>query len=570
MTDATKVSRPVDGLGGQMSRTMEYTPVMTVGDLLVRAAGLFPDRDAIIFPDERKTYAELQAAAMLRARELYGQGVRPGDHVGIFLPTCMEYAEYYFGIAFIGAVSVPMNARYRAEELKYQTLNADLVHIVTTTRIAEGLDFRERLYEAFPALRNAPVESGVDLPDLPRLRGMTLLVDDPSPGFRSQSVSRGFAESVDPDLIDRLRLGVPLRQPTLILYTSGTTSDPKGCMISHEALVRTGMALARRYEMTKDDIFWSPLPMFHVGALFPLCAALHSCASYVTMRHFDPGAALRLIRDFKVTMGYPSFALFLSDMVHHPDFRAKDMESLRLINCSLALSPETFREQMKVAFPNAVFVGTYGMTETSGTVTTSFPSDSEYERFNRLGRPFDGLEMRIVNDDDQEVGPDEMGEICVRGYSIFNEYYRDTEKTRDSKRNGWFHTGDIGSIDAAGTLMFHGRKKDMLKVGGENVAAIEIEIMVAKHPAVKTCQVVGKPDARLQEVPFAFVELVPGATVDPAELIEHCKGRIASFKVPRGVAFVTEWPMSASKIQKFKLRERVIELARAEAGLKAG
>lgn len=539
---------------------LDITPVLTLGDLLVRGATLFGDRDAIVFPEQRKSFAELHQAAVLRARELYGQGVRPGDHVGIFLPSCLEYAEYYFAIAYLGAVSVPMNARYRADELTYQVLNADLVHIVTTTRIADGLDFRQRLYEAFPALQDLPPDSAIDLAEVPFLRGMTLLNDELSPGFRRQSVSVAFAERVAPEVIDRLRLGVPVRQTGLILYTSGTTSDPKGCMISHEAIVRCGMAMAKRYAMSGEDVFWSPLPLYHVAALLPICAAFYAGSTYVTMSFFEPSAAIRLIREHRVTMGYPSFALFLSDMVHHPDFRAEDMATLRLINCSMALSAEPFRDLMKRSFPNAVFVGTYGMTETAGPVTTSFPGDSEYERFNRLGRPFDGLEIRILREDGTEAGADEMGEICVRGYSIFTEYYHDPAKTQESKRGGWFHTGDTGSLDSAGTLMFHGRKKDMLKVGGENVAAIEIEIQVAKHPAVKTCQVVGMPDPRLQEVPFAFVELIPGASVEPSALIEHCRGRIASFKVPRGVHFVTEWPMSASKIQKYKLRETLISL----------
>lgn len=552
-----------------MDESLQITAVVTVGDLLVRAAGLAPDRDAIVFADSRRTYGALHEAAIRRARELYGQGVRPGDHVGIFLPTCVDYAEYFFGIAYLGAVSVPMNARYRAEELCYQILNADLVHIVTTTSAAGSPDFRARIAEAFPGLDAQPADAALSLSAAPRLRGITLLAEDSLPGCRSQSVSRAFAEGVDAVVIHRLRLGVSLRQAALILYTSGTTSDPKGCMISHEALVRTGMAMAARYGMTGDDVFWSPLPMFHVGAFSPICAAFHACAAYVAMQHFEPGAALRLIRDERVTMGYPSFALFLSDMEHHPDFRAADMESLRLINCSMALSPEPFRQMMRAGFPNATFVGTYGMTETAGPLTTSRPGDSDYERFNRLGRPFDGLEVEILRDDGSRAGPDEMGEICVRGYSIFNEYYKDAAKTAASKPGGWFHTGDIGSLDAGGTLMFHGRKKDMLKVGGENVAAIEIEIMVARHPAVKTCQVVGMPDPRLQEVPFAFVELVPGAEVDPAELIAHCQGRIASFKVPRGVHVVTEWPMSASKIQKFRLREMLDEIIAAGAQRRA-
>jgi len=544
-----------------MSATLSYTTTTTVGDLLVRATARTPDKDAIRFPGEKRSFRELHDAAMLRARELYGLGVRPGDHVGIFLPSCIEYLEYYFGLAYLGAVSVPMNARYREHELRYQTINADLVHIVSTTKVAEGLDFRARLHQAFPALREAASDQPVQLQDAPRLRGITLLTEESSPGCLRQSVSRGFAAAVSEALIDRLRRAVTLRQTTLILYTSGTTANPKGCMISHEALVRTGMGMAERYGMTDQDAFWSPLPMFHVGALFPLCAAYHAGATYIGMQHFEAGAAIRLVREARPTIGYPSFALFLSDMVYHPDFRVEDVASLRLLNCSMALSAEPFRELMRKSFPNALFVGTYGMTETSGTVTTSDPADSETERFNRLGRPFDGLSVRIKREDGGEAAPGEIGEICVKGFSIFTEYYGDPEKTAEAKQDGWFHTGDLGSVDGAGTLMFHGRAKDMLKVGGENVAALEIEMIVAQHPAVKTCQVVGKPDPRLQEVPVAFVELVPGESVDPAELIAYCTSRIAGFKVPRDVHFIAEWPMSASKIQKFKLREQVQAMA---------
>lgn len=542
-----------------MSDSLGFTEVLTVGDLLVRATRRTPDNTAILFPDGKLSFRELHEAAMSRAAELYALGVRPGDNVGIFLPSCLQYLEYHFAIAYLGAVSVPMNARYRAHELYYQVRNADLVHIITTTHVADGLNFLERLQDAFPALRDAPSQAPLSLAEAPVLRAISLLTDEDCPGCMSRGFVVEKGRAVSPDRITALRRAVTLRQTALMLYTSGTTSDPKGCTISHEALVRTGMALAERYQMTDEDVFWSPLPMFHVAALFPLCAAYHAGATYVGMQVFDAGTALRLIRENAVTVGYPSFALFLSDMVYHPDFRASDMATLRLLNCSLALQPEPFREKMRQSFPNAVLVGTFGMTETSGTVTTSDPADPESERFNRLGRPFDGLEVRIEREDGTEADFNEHGEICVKGFSIFTDYYGDPEKTAHAKRGGWFHTGDIGSLDADGTLMYHGRVKDMLKVGGENVAAIEIEMIVAQHPAVKLCQVVGKPDPRLQEVPVAFVELVPGATVDPAELIDYCRTRIASFKVPRDVHFISEWPMSASKIQKFRLQEQVRE-----------
>jgi acyl-CoA synthetase (AMP-forming)/AMP-acid ligase II len=211
--------------------------------------------------------------------------------------------------------------------------------------------------------------------------------------------------------------------------------------------------------------------------------------------------------------------------------------------------------------PKAVQVGSFGMTEAAGTVCTGSPDDPEQQRITRLGKPLPGMELRII---DPETGVDvptgQRGEVLVRGYSTLEGYYKDPEKTAQAlDREGWFHTGDIGALDEHGTIMFYGRFKDMLKVGGENVAAAEIEALLARHPAVKLAQVVGIPDAKYSEVPAAFVELKPEAKVTEKELIEFCKREISGFKVPRVVRMVTEWPMSSSKIQKFRLRTALVE-----------
>ena len=200
------------------------------------------------------------------------------------------------------------------------------------------------------------------------------------------------------------------------------------------------------------------------------------------------------------------------------------------------------------------------MTETSGTVTTSSLDDSRENRFTRLGEPLAGLEIKVIDDDGVELPAGERGEALIRGYSTFDRYYQAPEKTAEAlDADGWFHSGDLCSIDENGQVMFHGRLKDMLKVGGENVAAAEIEGCLQQHAAVKLAQVVGIPDPRYQEIPAAFIELNDGHTVDESELIAHCKGKIANFKVPRHVRFVTEWPQSSTKIQKFKLQDRIID-----------
>jgi fatty-acyl-CoA synthase len=210
--------------------------------------------------------------------------------------------------------------------------------------------------------------------------------------------------------------------------------------------------------------------------------------------------------------------------------------------------------------PQTLQVGTYGMTELSGIGTTGEWGMDPELGFDRLGTALIGQQYRIMHPETgQEMPTGERGEVWARGYNLFDGYYRDPVKSAEAiDAERWFHTGDIGSLDENGHLMFHGRFKDMLKVGGENVAAAEIESLLATHPAVKLAQVVGLPDPKYDEVPAAFVELHPGSVASAQELMDYCRERVASFKVPRVVRFVEEWPMSASKIQKFQLRNRLL------------
>jgi fatty-acyl-CoA synthase len=235
---------------------------------------------------------------------------------------------------------------------------------------------------------------------------------------------------------------------------------------------------------------------------------------------------------------------------------------LRLVNVN---GDAELTRPLAARTPQATQISPYGATEGGGVIALSHPDDPLELRIGTAGRPFEGIEARIV---DPETGaplpPGERGEIVYRGWSLFDGYHDDPEATAAAfDADGYFHSGDLGSIDADGRLTYVGRLKDMLKVGGENVAAAEIEAYLGTHPAVKIAQVVGVPDPTYVEVPAAFVELVPGSTLDEGGILEFCRGRIASFKVPRYVRFVEEWPMSATKIQKFRLRDELV----AELGL---
>jgi acyl-CoA synthetase (AMP-forming)/AMP-acid ligase II len=535
--------------------------VTTIGDLLLTAADEHPDTDALVLPGIRIAYAELAERAVARARILKALGVQPREHVGLLLNTSPEFVEYFFAIALCGAVAVPINARYRAHELGYVIANGDLVTIVTTGRTADQVDFVARLMHALPELATQRDPLGLKVDSAPRLRNVLLLGTARHPAFVPARRARDLAKRVLPDDVHRSRLGVRVRDVGLMLYTSGTTANPKGCLISHEAIVRNSVALGRhRYQLTARDRFWSPLPMFHIAAILPMLAIFDVGGAYLTMAHFEAGPALEMLERERATATYPSFVTIMSDLIYHPRFRKTDLRRIRLMNSNFAVQPPGIKEAMLAAIPQAVQVGSFGMTEAAGTVCTGMLADTLESRVTRLGHPLPGLELRIV---DPESGADapvgQRGEVYVRGYSTLEGYYKDAEKTAAAlDADGWYHTGDIGSLDVRGTIMFHGRTRDMLKVGGENVAAPEIEACLQRHPAVRLAQVVSLPDPRYVEVPAAFVELKPGQTVDEQELLAHCRHEIASFKVPRHVRFVSEWPMSTSKIQKFKLREALI------------
>jgi len=540
--------------------------VTTIGDLLLTAADRFPDSLALAFPDHTLTYRELADNALRRSRALQALGVRPRDHVGVLMHTCAEFVETFFAIAFCGAVIVPINARYKSSELAYVIENGDLVTVVTTDAVADSVNFVERLNGALKDLPRSRNARELKLAGAPKLRNVVLLGKTKSAGYLGEAeFEQAALDSAESD-VHRARLRVRVRDVGLMLYTSGTTANPKGCLITHESMVRNSIALGRhRYRLTHDDRMWSPLPMFHIAAVLPMLAIFDVGGTYCTMGYFDAGVALQMLEKYRVTAMYPSFVTIMQGLVYHPSFADVDLSRVKLMNSNFAVQPPGVAEPIMAAMPQALQVGSFGMTEAAGTVCTGGWDEAEARRITRLGRPLPGLEVRIVN---PETGRDLKngfrGEVLVRGYSLFEGYYKDAEKSAQAlDADGWFHTGDIGSLDDDGTIMFHGRIKDMLKVGGENVAAAEIEGLLGRHPAVKLAQVVGIPDAKYVEVPAAFVELKPGSKAGEKELIEFCRKEISSFKVPRHVRFVTEWPMSSSKIQKFRLREALV----AELGL---
>jgi fatty-acyl-CoA synthase len=529
--------------------------VTTLGDLLLRAADRHGDRDAIIFPDARLTYGQLREAAYERARSLLALGVDRGDHVGILMPNCLDYVECLFAIQLIGAMAVPVNARYKARELAYVVENADLSAVLISDIISEYADFAELLQEAFPELSASADPRALELPGAPRLKTVAMLGTSRPGGIVPRSELDALAAERTVDDVEARRVCARVRDQAIMMYTSGTTSDPKGCPLSNEVLVRNGINMNReRYFLDETDRFWAPLPMFHMASILPMICCMDAGAALQSMTHVEAGRALEMMERDGTTVAFPSFPTVTNELINHPDFPSRDLSRIRRIN---NVAPPDVLRKFQEAFPQAVQTGAYGLTEVGGVIAFNHPEESLEKRLTTCGRVFPGVEVKVVDPETgAELGPGERGEILVRGYAVFDGYYKAPEKNAEAFTDGWFRTGDLCALDADGSIAFHGRIKDMLKVGGENVAALEIESYLATHPAVKLAQVIGVPDERLLEVPAAFIELNPNTFATEEELIDYCKGKIASFKVPRHVRFVDEWPMSSTKVQKFRLLDQ--------------
>jgi fatty-acyl-CoA synthase/long-chain acyl-CoA synthetase len=546
----------------EMTDIGDWCNVTPLGDLLVRGAHLCPDRDLIVFPEARFTYAQVLDGAVAVARGLLAMGVGSGDHVALLAPNGIEFVEGLFGSALIGAVVVPLNARHKAKELGYIIENADITALLTVSGPDDYVDFVQVLHEALPSL--AAAGSGdLDLPEAPRLRRAVLLKGTERPGFTSRAALDAAAETVDATLVHRHRRRVRTRDIAAILYTSGTTANPRGCLLTHESMTRGPVERATgRLSAGERHISWAGGPLFHIAALAPLIGAIGAGGTFLTDTFFEPGRAIELIRAERPTCVWPWFPAPMQMMMAHPNFDAAEFDSIRYL---FLIGPRVLIEEVQNLFPAAELMAACGMTETTGIYALSEPDESFEDRSGAQGKAVPGIEIRIVDPFSGAEQPAGVpGEILIRGYCVTEGYYKDPAKTAETiDSDGWLRTGDLYSRTESGCLVFHGRLKDMLKVGGENVAAIEVESYLCEHPAVLTAAVIGRPDDRLDEVPVAFVEVREGHQLTEAELIEFCDGKIGRYKVPRAVFFVEpgEWPMSATKINKRGLKAQLATLA---------
>jgi fatty-acyl-CoA synthase len=544
--------------GAPIERVELAHDVMPLGHLLLRSTRRDPAHEALVFPDERLTYGELTDRAWAVARSLLALGVEPGDHVGLLMTNHPDIVATFFGVSLAGAVVVPLNARYRTAELHDLIEDADLVALLTHDAADDHVDLAGLLHDALPGLVDAPDALRLDLPEHPALRSVVMMGARRPAGMVARDAFDALGrEQGDAQLVTRVE-AQRVRDVALILYTSGTTSKPRGAMLTHEAFVRVWMATGRVFGTTPEDRQWNGLPLFHVAALGCLTWVIGAGATFISDYSWDARRALASMERERATEFYPAYQPVMEGLLSHPDFERTDLSSIRVF---LNVAPPEVLAKFQARLPHAVQLTTYGGTE-GGPVSITRLDDPLEDRLNTCGRCQAGIELRVVDEQGLELPAGSPGMIQFRGYNTLERYYKSPEKTAESiLGGGWVTMSDLGVLDERGQVLFLGRVKETLKVGGENVAPQEVEAQLSTHPAVKLVQVVGMPDERLLEVPAAFVELLPGAQASEAELIEHCRGRIASFKVPRLIRFIDgeEWPMSATKIQRFKLRDRLLE-----------
>ena len=530
------------------------------GDLPDSAAARWGDREALVFGDRRYTFRQIASEVDCVARGLLHAGVQPGEKVAIWLLNCPEWIFAMFALAKIGAVHVPINTRFRTVDLA-QVLERSNAATLITHDVSGPVDYLAMVRE-LAALDDSGASRRVRSASLPDLERVIVVSDVKYPGGWSWPELLASASAVDAASLAARAAGVRPSDTAFIMYTSGTTGFPKGVMRDHTLLAHLADRY-RRLASTERDVFLNYLPLFHIFGYIegPLGSMLTGYRQILTDT-FDPETALDLIEREGVTH-IDGFDTHLKLLIDAQESRPRNLSTLRtgvVAGGAASATPLVYRAR-KVLAPLRHLTA-YGMTEVGATISLSFLDSTEEQACEASGAPCEGFEVRVI---DPETGLDQPrgtpGEVVVRTRYLMQGYYRDPEATaRAVDADRWFHTGDAGILRADGHLRFVGRYKDMIKVGGENVDPTEVESYLATYPGVRQAAVVSYPDARLGEVGVAFVQAAAGSEVTPDELIAFCRGRIASFKIPRRVFVVDELPMTPSgKVQKAQLRDEARE-----------
>jgi acyl-CoA synthetase (AMP-forming)/AMP-acid ligase II len=529
----------------------------TIHQALRSACARYGDREMMTFVDRRMSLVDVAADADRVARALLASGIGRGDKVAVMMAAYAPWMGLFFGSLQIGAIIVPVNTRSRPDEIEFALTHSG-AKIVFFKRERKGrTDYGDLVLEVFPELaegRAGPLNAR-------RAPTVREVVDVAEPAMRGTVSYAEFLERGRGVTSDQVAAAASAVQPygeACVLYTSGTTSVPKGARLYHTGMVRGGWQVARVLRMRDDDVYFSVQPVYHSGgAIGALLPPLISGARLVAPPYFDAGQALDTLERERVTVlvGHqPHFVEYLN----HPTLPQRKLAVERV----LPIAPPDLFWAIKEKLGIDGLVSGYGMTETHMLGTYSSLADDPIEvRFNTNGKPTFGVKVEIRDPDDGEtvLGAADEGEIWMHVPHPMLGYLGEPGLTREVLgEDGWYRTGDRGVIRADGNLVLLGRVRDMIRVGGENLSGAEVEACLLQHPAVKQAAALPSPDPRLGEIVIAFVEVKPGARSDADELIAFCRTKLSHYKVPRAVHFVTEWPISGTgKLQKRLLLETV-------------
>ncbi len=508
--------------------------MLLLGDILRRNAAVRGDKTAYIVGTDRVTYGAFHIRSNQLARALQQLGVRRGDRVAVMANNCTEYPIIYFAVIKLGAIVVPINARFTANE----------VATIVTHAEAETFFVADEF-----AVLIAELRAERRLPSVRRFISIDILdsADDLCLDRLAETESNGD-----------LDISIDEHDPHVMLYTSGTTGSPKGTLVSHRSYYLQGTLSHLQLGFNEDDIVLSMFPMFHMGGWALPLGFWHNGGTAVIMPKADPRAILEAIERERVTYFYAVPTVFRS-LLALPDFDRFDVSSLRLLGGGTAAMTTAQVHDIMNRFGCRNMVILYGSTE-AGPVSVVRPRDVA-RKPETVGRPYLDVEVRVVDDAGREVAPGAVGEIAARSECTMLGYWRNPEETARTIRDGWVLTGDLGTFDAEGFLSIVGRSKEVIRSGGESIFPVEIERVLLTHPHIREASIVAIPDPHWGEAVVAAVVVRDGATLTAADVIEHVRTHLAGYKKPRHVCFLPSLPRTAASQQVHKplLKELILQ-----------
>ncbi len=544
---------------------------LTLGDFLERQVERDPDRDFIVYPDRdlRFSYRQFNERVDNLAKGLLEIGIDRGDHVGIWSRNIPDWLTYFYATAKLGAVPVTINTYYKSHELEYVVRQSDMKALALVDGYKGGnYSYLDILYEIAPEIREtSSFTRRVKTDKFPVLKSVIYMGPEKHRGMYSTNELITLGSHMSDDRLKQNMKLISNRDMVNMQYTSGTTGFPKGVMLTHRNILNNGYYIGERQRLTENDRVVLPVPLFHCfGITLGIMAIFTHGATAVILEQFDPLEALAAVEKEKGTALYGVPTMFIAEMTH-PLFDKFDLSTLRTGIMAGSPCPMEWMEKAMNLMNMKEITITYGLTECSPAITMTSADDTIERKVATIGAKMPHCDVKLVHPETgEEVGIDEQGEICCRGYNVMKGYYKMPEETAKAiDADGFMHSGDLGTVDADGYYRITGRLKDMIIRGGENVYPRELEEFIYTMPGVRDVQVVGVPDAKFGEAVAAFVQLEPDADVTPEDVQDFARAKIAPFKVPQYVWMVNEYPLTASgKIQKFILREMAQERIASE------